>query len=70
MSYPEHLIENALSALDNHDDPCKAREDFFGDDRNITMADTAKLSGCGVGDGELCDTYVVSVQGVYGWEIK
>jgi hypothetical protein len=22
-----------------------------------------------VGDGELCDTYVVSVQGVYGWEM-
>lgn len=44
MSYPEHLIENALSALEGHDDPCKAREDFFGDNRNITMAAAAKLS--------------------------
>ena len=39
MSYPEHLIENALTALEEDD-----REKFYGDKHNILMAETAKIT--------------------------
>ena len=43
MSYPEHLIENALSALEDHD-PYEAHEIFFGNEHNVNMAAAARIS--------------------------
>lgn len=43
MSYPEHLIENALSALEKRD-AHDARKAFFESEINAYMADSARIS--------------------------
>ena len=43
MSYPEHLIENALSALENRD-PYEAHKVFFENELNAKMAASARIS--------------------------
>lgn len=43
MSYPEHLIENALSALEKRD-AHDARKAFFENEINTEMARSARIS--------------------------
>lgn len=42
MSGPEHLMEHAISDLENYD-PYEAHQKFFGDEKNVRMAAAARI---------------------------